>query len=261
MSPVRMDSVAPPDGLVQVVSLLMLQFCHFRAITFDCYGTLIDWETGLLRAFRDLGVSRSIDDDTVLEAFAAAEAAAESPSRGFMLYRDVLRAVLERIGPGLGAELLTAHPYALADSVRDWPAFEDTAGSLAALRERFRIAVVSNVDRDLFDGSRPSLGVAPDVVVTAEDVRSYKPAPGHFRRVLDVLALPASSVLHVAQSLYHDIGPAKELGFATVWVNRRAGKVGHGATAPSEARPDLTVPDLRSLTRLIEDASGGPARG
>ncbi|MBC7772473.1 MAG: haloacid dehalogenase type II [Pyrinomonadaceae bacterium] len=232
----------------------MVSFDHLKAITFDCYGTLIDWEAGLLRSLRDVGFDRTISDDALLEAFAAAEAAAESPARGYIPYKDVLREVLAGLLLRFGVAPSSLDPYALANSIPEWPAFVDTQPALTALKTRFQLVVVSNIDRDLFSCSLPKLGVMLDGLVTAEDVRSYKPAPAHFRRALEVLGLPASSVLHVAQSLCHDVKPAKALGFTTVWVNRRAGKTGAGATAPAEAAPDLVAPDLRTLVEMIGSA-------
>jgi 2-haloacid dehalogenase len=228
----------------------MLPFHRFKALTFDCYGTLIDWETGLRAALGRLGFSTSDGDEPLLQAFADAEARAESASKPFAEYKDVLREVHAELSARFQVRLDTARPYALADSIRDWPAFADTAAALAELRRRFKRVIVSNIDRDLFAHSLPKLGVTFDAIITAQDVRSYKPAPGHFRRALEVLQLPAAEVLHVAQSLYHDIRPARELGFTTVWVNRRGNAPGSGATAPAVATPDLTIPSLQALADL-----------
>lgn len=228
----------------------MLPLSRFRALTFDCYGTLIDWETGLRRILRDLGMIREGNDEAVLEAFVLAEADAESSVRSYSPYKDVLRAVQASLARRFGATIDPTRPDALSHSIADWPAFADTSSVLTRLKRHFKLVIVSNIDRDLFASSLPKLGVQFDAVITAEDVRSYKPAPDHFRRALDVLGMPANDVLHVAQSLYHDINPARELGFTTVWVNRRIGKAGHGATAPSSAEPHLTVPDLRTLADL-----------
>jgi len=138
-----------------------------------------------------------------------------------------------------------------AGSVVDWPAFPDSVHSLHALSSRYRLAIVSNVDDDLFAGSAARLGVTFDEIVTAQQVRSYKPAHAHFHEALKRLGLPRDRVLHVAQSLFHDIAPANELDFTTVWVNRRAGKGGGGATAPSTASPDFEVPDMKALVALV----------
>lgn len=219
----------------------MLDLARFEALTFDCYGTLIDWETGLLRALRGI-VSTRDDDERLLRLFAEAEGAIEAGP--YLPYREVLAQVVERIAAAPDRE-------ALARSVPDWPAFADTVPSLQALKRRYRLAIVSNVDDDLFAGTERRLGVPFDAVVTAQQVGSYKPAPAHFHRVLEKLSLPKEKVLHVAQSRYHDIAPAKALGWSAVWVNRRAGRKGSGATPEKDATPDLEVPDLATLVARV----------
>lgn len=227
-----------------------IDFDAFDAITFDCYGTLIDWERGLLAALDTLmgPARREVDDDTLLEAFGRLESAAESGP--FRSYRDVLTDVAHGFGVDFSVEVDDERAARFAASVGDWSPFEDTVAALRALAVRYRLAVVSNVDDDLFAGSAARLGVAFDEVVTALQVQSYKPARAHFDEVLDRLALPRERVLHVAQSLYHDVAPARALGFTTVWVNRRAEKEGQGATPPTAAKPHLEVPDLATLVRL-----------
>jgi len=221
---------------------------RFEAITFDCYGTLIDWESGILGHLRAMlhrnGVAVPADDE-LLRDFARYELEAESG--GFRPYRSVLTDVALGFCKAHGFEPADEEVTQFAASVGVWPPFTDTVPALKALAGRFRLAIVSNVDDDLFAGSAAELGVNFDEVVTAQQIRSYKPHPAHFHEVLKRLALPSGKVLHVAQSLYHDIAPARELGLTSVWVNRRAGKKGGGATAPSDARPDHEVPDLRTL--------------
>jgi len=225
----------------------MLDFTGVQALTFDCYGTLIDWETGLLAALRRaLGPnSTRVPDEALLNLFAWLEARGE---RGqYRSYRVVLRDVLGRMGEVFNTPI--REPDALAESIRAWPAFADTAASLAALKTRFRLCIVSNIDDDLFVMSRPRLGVALDQVVTAQQVGSYKPRKAHFREALRRLGLETGQVVHVAQSLYHDIAPAREMGLRTVWVNRQAGRP--GATPPNKAAPELEVPDMETLARLV----------
>jgi 2-haloacid dehalogenase len=225
----------------------------FQLLTFDCYGTLIDWETGLLAALRPVLAARGskLADDAILERFATHESALE---RGpFLPYADVLRGVLDRFAAELGFSPTPDERETLVASIGEWPAFTDTPGALAALKRRFALGIASNVDDALIARTLPHLGVEFDWIVTAEQVRSYKPGRAHFDEMLRRTALPASRILHVAQSLYHDVQPAKALGFTTVWVNRRAGREG-GATPPSSARPDFEVPDLASLARLLGEA-------
>ena len=228
----------------------MLDFDRFTYLTFDCYGTLIDWETGILAALRPVferhGVA--LADDEALTLYGALESAAEGGL--YRPYRDVLATVMDGFGERLGFAPTADERAALAASVGAWPPFADSADALRALAGRYRLAVLSNIDDDLFARSARHLGVAFAAVVTAQQVGRYKPDPRTFRALLDRLAIPSERVLHVAQSLYHDIVPARALGLATVWVNRRHDRAGSGATPPATARPDLEVPDLATLARL-----------
>ena len=226
---------------------------RFDAITFDCYGTLIDWETGILAALGRLFDVRSRPRPSpreLLAAFARLEPRAQRPP--FRSYRSVLREVAFGVGQEFGISATDEEASAFAASVGDWPAFGDTTSALRALASRYRLAVVSNVDDDLFAPSAAKLGVSFAAVVTALQVRSYKPAPAHFLEALNRLDLPRSRLLHAAQSLYHDVAPAKELGIATVWINR-ASATGStaGATAPSSARADWEFRDLESLAGAL----------
>jgi 2-haloacid dehalogenase len=234
----------------------MLDFDRFTYLTFDCYGTLIDWERGILAALRPVldrhGIA--IADDAALELYGELESAAE---RGpYRAYRDLLATVMDGFGERLGFVPSADERAALAVSVGDWPPFPDTVEALRALTDRFRLVILSNIDDDLFALSARHLGVAFAAVVTAQQVGSYKPDPRNFRTLLARLGTTPDRVLHVAQSLFHDIAPANALGLTTVWVNRRHDRPGSGATPPATARPDLEVPDLRTLARL---ASAEPA--
>ena len=234
----------------------MLDFRGVEALTFDCYGTLIDWEAGLRSALRGVLAPNvwRVPDEALLNLYARLEARAEREE--FREYRVVLRDVLGRLGTLLGVPI--RKPDALADSVRHWPAFPDTPAALAALATRFRLCVVSNVDDDLFEWSRAHVvGTGSwtfDQVVTSQQVRSYKPRKAHFREVVRRLGVPASRVVHVAQGLYHDIAPARDLGLETVWVNRQAGRP--GATPDAEASASLEVPDLATLARVAAGSVG-----
>jgi 2-haloacid dehalogenase len=225
-----------------------LDYGRFEALTFDCYGTLIDWEAGLVAAFRpslaDHGVEA--DDDAVLERFAAQEAAAEAgPHRR---YREVLAMALRGVLADLGGtEPSATELETFSGSVADWPAFPDSTDALTALRVRFRLGVITNCDDDLFVASQRRLGVEFDWVVTAQQVGSYKPAEANFLAAFERIGLPRDRILHVAQSLYHDHVPAKRLGLHTVWIDRRAGQPGSGATPVAAATPDATFPDMESF--------------
>jgi 2-haloacid dehalogenase len=227
----------------------MLDFDRFTYLTFDCYGTLIDWERGILAALRPVldrhGIT--ISDDAALELYGELESAAE---RGpYLPYRDLLSVVMEGFGERLGFTPTDDERVALASSVGDWPPFPDTVDALQSLAKRFQLVILSNIDDDLFALSARHLGVAFAAVVTAQQVGTYKPDPRNFRALLDRLDTAPDRVLHVAQSLFHDIAPAIALGLTTVWVNRRHDRPGSGATPPATARPDWEVPDLRTLAQ------------
>ena len=215
-----------------------------QILTFDCYGTLIDWETGILEALQPILRRYNVDlsDDQALERFAHHEAEVEAGE--FKLYQHVLGAVLERLGQEFGFVPSRDEVEAFSYSVRDWPAFPDSAAALAELKKRFKLVILSNVSDQLFAFSNPKLGVTFDAVITAEQVRAYKPKLEHFHEALRRLNSPASSILHVAQSLFHDHVPAKQMGWNSVWINRRHNKPGSGATPPANASPDLEFPDM-----------------
>jgi 2-haloacid dehalogenase len=223
----------------------------FELLTFDCYGTLIDWESGLLAALRPVLVARGskLTDDEMLERFGAYESEIEAGP--FVSYADVLRGVMDRFAEEHGFPIDDGERESLVASIGDWPAFADTRDALAALKRRFRLGIASNVDDALIARTLPHLGVDFDWIVTAEQVRSYKPGRAHFDEMLARTGLPVGRILHCAQSLYHDVRIAKSLGFTTVWVDRRAGRAGGGATPASDATPDFVVPDLAGLAALM----------
>ncbi len=228
-----------------------LDLDRFEALTFDCYGTLIDWETGILAALRPVLEAHGVraKEDELLEAFGRHETAIESGE--YLPYREVLAGVLGRLGDELGFSPTDAEATAFADSVGEWPPFEDSPPALRALGQRFGLAVITNCDDDLFARSARRLGVDFDWVVTAEQARAYKPSHRNFELALETIGLPRERILHVAQSLFHDHAPAKDLGFATVWVDRREGRAGSGATPTAAAEPDLRVPDVASLVQAM----------
>jgi 2-haloacid dehalogenase len=224
----------------------MIDYGRFEALTFDCYGTLIDWETGILAAARAaVDALAHVSDEALLTAFAALEAEAETPYRP---YRQVLALCLRGIGARFGVPVDDAAAAGFADSVGHWPPFADSPAALRVLKGRFRLAVITNCDDDLFARSEGRLGVKFDHVITAEQVKSYKPELRNFHVAHARIGVPRERILHVAQSLYHDHVPAKELGMTTVWIDRRAGKgAAGGATPPAQATPDAVFPDLASF--------------
>ena len=224
-----------------------LDYGRFEALTFDCYGTLIDWETGLADAFRPILDAHGVplDAEDVLKRFAGYEAAAEAGP--YQTYRHVLAAGLRGVAGELGFEPSTDESTAFSGSVVDWPAFSDSAEALARLKSRYRLGVITNCDDDLFAASNERLGVEFDWIVTAQQVRSYKPAERGFLAAFDRIGLPRDRVLHVAQSLFHDHAPAQRLGMTTVWIDRRQGRSGSGATPEATATPNATFPDMASF--------------
>ncbi|PYM62418.1 MAG: haloacid dehalogenase type II [Candidatus Rokuibacteriota bacterium] len=225
----------------------MIDYGRFEALTFDCYGTLIDWETGITAAARALLGDALADrsDEELLAAFAAVEHEAEVP---YQRYREVLAFCFRRIGERFGIPVDDAQAAAFAGSVGEWPPFPDSTPALRRLQGRFTLAVITNCDDDLFARSEARLQVKFDHVITAEQARSYKPDQRNFQLAHERVGVPPGRILHVAQSLYHDHVPAKRLGMTTVWINRRAGKGGGGgATPPADATPDAVFPDLASF--------------
>jgi 2-haloacid dehalogenase len=234
-----------------------MDFSRFTTISFDCYGTLIDWESGILPVLRTLlgNHGQSLPDAALLELYGEFEAEAESGP--YQSYRDVLQAVVRAFANRFHFEASSAEIRSLGESVRAWPPFPDTVRALRELQKRYKLAVISNIDGDLFAETRKHLGVEFDGVITAERARSYKPSINNFQIALGTLALSPDRLLHAAQSIYHDIVPARSLGIATVWVNRKSARPGVGAVRASLGKPDLEVPDLASLAAATMKSAQG----
>jgi 2-haloacid dehalogenase len=226
----------------------------FEVLTFDCYGTLCDWERGLLASLRPLLDRHRVTatGDQVLESFARHEARIEAGP--YLRYREVLARTLEGIGEDFGFDPTAPEKDAFGDSVKDWPLFEDSADSIAELSRHFRLGVITNCDDDLFAATNARLGNRFEWVVTAEMARTYKPSLNNFRVALEIIGVGIDRVLHVAQSLYHDHIPAQRIGLKTAWIDRRQDKHGFGATPATTASPDVVAPDMRTFTeRCIGD--------
>jgi 2-haloacid dehalogenase len=228
----------------------MLDFTRFEILTFDCYGTLINWEAGLLPAIHRIlsAHQKNVDDGTILKLYGDFEQRAEQGP--FQPYRKVLESVVHQFGAEFGFTPTEAEVRSLPDSLPTWQPWPDTVAALRQLKTRFRLAIVSNVDDDLFAGTRPKLGVELDEVITAQQAGAYKPSIKMFELALARVNTPAHRILHVAQSVYHDIVPAQTLGLATVWVNRPSARPGIGAVKAAEAKPDLTVTSLEELAEM-----------
>jgi 2-haloacid dehalogenase len=228
----------------------MLDFSRFEILTFDCYGTLIDWETGILSALHRIlsAHGKRIDDGTILKLYGDFEQRSEQGA--FRPYREVLESVVRQFGEKLRFTPSPEEVRSLPDSLPAWKPWPDTVSALRQLKTRFRLAIFSNVDDDLFAATCPQLGVDFDEVVTAQQAQAYKPSLKLFELALSRIKTPAHRVLHVAQSVYHDVVPAQSLGLATVWVNRPSARRGVGAVKAAEAKPDLTVSSLGELAAV-----------
>jgi 2-haloacid dehalogenase len=230
----------------------MLDLGRFKVLTFDCYGTLIDWETGIFTALRPILAAhgKPIADSALLEMYSTCEAEAEQGD--FQPYREVLQSVVRGFGHRLGFTPTAAEIRSLPQSFVTWRPFPDTVPALLQLKNRYQLVVISNVDDDLFAATAPQLKVSFDHVITAGQAGCYKPGLEIFKLALTRISVPVSQVLHVAQSIYHDVIPAKSLGISTVWVNRPSPRPGAGAAKAASASPDLEVANLTALSKAVQ---------
>ncbi len=237
-----------------------MKLSDFEALSFDCYGTIIDWEQGIWDAtlpWRErTGVTTSRDE--ILEAHGSLEAAAER-ANPTMTYPRILRLVMQAIGERFGQPATYQEAAHFGDSVGRWPPFPDSLAALTRLKSDHRLIILSNVDRASFAATNAHLGVTFDAIVTAEDVRSYKPDPANFAALLKAaagLGVAPGKLLHVAQSLYHDHVPAKAVGLATVWIDRRHDQPGVGATPDPRTfvTPDWIFPSLDAFAAACDEA-------
>ena len=235
-----------------------MKLTDFEALSFDCYGTLIDWEAGLSAVLTPWARERGLQltEEQLLTAYAPFEAVVEAEHPAD-LYPDVLARGMRLLGSKMGAEVTTADAARLAGSVSDWPAFADSHDALASLGRRFKLIILSNVDRASFAGSNARLGAEFTSVLTAQDIGSYKPAERNFEALIGEaarLGVGPGRLLHVAQSLFHDHVPAKRAGLATVWINRRHARPGWGATPepPAPVTPDWEFPSMAALAAAVE---------
>ncbi|MBU6244742.1 MAG: haloacid dehalogenase type II [Actinomycetales bacterium] len=236
-----------------------MDLTDFRALSFDCYGTLIDWEAGIAAVLRPWAAAHdhALTDEELLTAYAQHEAQAEA-DHPTDRYPQILARSMRSLGAQLGIPVSDEEAEVLATSVPQWPAFDDSAEALERLSRRYQLIILSNVDRTSFAGSNRRLGVTFTSILTAEDIGSYKPSARNFdalRAEADRLGIGDGRLLHVAQSLFHDHLPAKAAGLPTVWINRRHANPGWGATpAPSAAvTPDWT---FTSMAAFADAATG-----
>lgn len=229
----------------------MLDFDRYEAVSFDCYGTLIDWETGITDAMRPVLEAHGLDltNAQILSLYSDIEPRVQQGE--YAEYRTVLHNVVQGIAERLGIGVAESDLDCLSDTLGDWPVFPDTVDALKAMKSKYKLAILSNIDDDLFAMTAPILGVQFDHVITAQQAQSYKPSIHNFILAIDRIGVGADRLLHVAESMFHDVAPAKSIGLDTVWVNRHAGDGSVGATRPVQGQPDLEVPDLAALVSLM----------
>jgi 2-haloacid dehalogenase len=231
-----------------------VKLSQFKVLTFDCYGTLIDWESGIWAALQPLlqATDHKVSREAALSLFGRIEPEEEHETPG-LVYRELLVRVHEKMAASRGLPSSPALDTAFGQSVPNWPPFPDTVEALAYLKQHFKLVILSNVDRQSFTGTNKRLGVTFDAICTAEDVGSYKPSLHNFEyllREVEKLGLAKADILHTAQSLYHDHVPAETFGLARCWINRRGDAgTGSGATSAVARMPklDFQFPSLGAM--------------
>jgi 2-haloacid dehalogenase len=237
-----------------------MKLTDFEALSFDCYGTLIDWEAGIAAVLRPWAQSHGITmtDEELLTEYSTFEAEAEA-AHPQELYPQILARSMRALGAHLGAPVSDEEAAVFASSVPSWPAFPDSTDALDRLARRYKLIILSNVDRASFAGSNERLGVTFTSILTAQDIGSYKPSLQNFQALDDEvsrLGISDGALLHVAQSLFHDHVPAKAAGLPTVWINRRQDNPGWGATPapPADVTPDWTFPSMAAFADAVDAA-------
>ena len=236
---------------------MSLRLESYDAVSFDCYGTLIDWDVGVANLLGPWAVRHGIEADcgTLLQAFAEAQFRHQQAAP-FKIYREVLRQAFLDVANGFGVEPTESERELFARTVGTWPSFLDSLDALRWLKAKgLHLAVVSNVDNASFAETSSRLGGLIDTAVTAETVQAYKPDPRMFAALIDRLGqagIRPERCLHVAQSRFHDVAPGRAAGLEVIWVDRRAGRPGRGITIESEARPSHRVASLAELISLLQ---------
>ncbi len=238
----------------------MFDLSKFTVLSFDCYGTMIDWEAGIFSAMRPIlaAHNKRVNDVTLLKMYSELELEAEQGK--YISYREVLQSVVRGFGEKLGFDPSEAEMRSLPESLATWQPFPDTVAALRELKTRYQLAVISNIDDDLFADTAPKLGVKFNQVITAQQALCYKPCKRIFQIAQDKLGVAPGKWLHVGQSIYHDVIPAQAMGIAAVWVNRPSPREGAGATKAAAGKPDLEVASLKELVELVSSSEGQPGR-
>jgi 2-haloacid dehalogenase len=232
-----------------------MRLTDYKVLTFDCYGTLIDWESGMVEALRPLTskVDRTLTRSKILEAHARHESAQQryTPTTR---YRDLLAVVYKRLAEELRVTVPWEECVAYGRAIGDWPAFEDSPGALQYLKRYYKLVILSNVDNESFAASSRRLQVAFDAIYTAEDIGSYKPSPRNFQYMLENLAtlgVRKEEILHTAESMFHDHAPANQFKLASCWIFRRYNQEGFGATMDPGSMPRYDF-RFNSLAEMVE---------
>ena len=240
-----------------------MKLTDFKVLTFDCYGTLIDWEAGMIEALKPLTskVSRPLTRNAILETHARHESSqqVQTPTK---LYRELLPIVYRRLAEEWGVSVGWSDCVAYGRSVKTWPAFTDSATALQYLKRYYKLVILSNVDNESFSGSNEMLQVDFDAIYTAEDIGSYKPSSRNFEYMLaklKTLGIEKHQILHTAESMFHDHGPANTHGLASCWIFRRHGQDGFGATMHPDEMPkyDFRFTSMAGLVEAHQDALRG----
>jgi len=232
-----------------------MKLTDFKALTFDCYGTLIDWETGMIDGLKPLTsrLDSELTRDDVLEAHARHESSQQSWTPA-MRYCELLPIVYKRLAEEWGVSASPEECAAYGQSVKNWPAFSDSVGALKYLKRHFKLVILSNVDNESFAGSNARLDIEFDAIYTAEDVGSYKPSDRNFEYMLDklkTLGVEKEEILHTAESMFHDHGPANRHGLTSCWIYRRFDQEGFGATMNPGDMPDYDF-RFNSMADLVK---------
>ena len=231
-----------------------MRLTDFKALAFDCYGTLIDWETGMLEQLTPLAAraTKRLSPDEILQAHARHESSqqAQTPNKK---YYDLLAIVYKRLAEEWQVSVSYEECVVYGNSVEHWPAFPDSRAALDWLKKHYKLIILSNVDNRSFSASNEKLGVAFDAIYTAEDVGSYKPASGNFDYMLEQvkpLGLGKDDILHTAESLFHDHAPANQFGLTSCWIYRRHDREGFGATMDPGEMPKIDF-QFNSMADLV----------
>lgn len=225
----------------------MLNFNQFKVLTFDCYGTLIDWESGILSTLRPIlsRYCKDIDDTQIIKLYDEFERKIQSENE-YINYKEVLKRVIQKFGNKFEFNPSSSELNCLTDSLGSWKAFPDTIQALKELKEKYKIVIISNIDDDLFALTEKHLQIKFDWIITAEQVKSYKPSLKNFEYAIEKINVSPDQILHIAQSVYHDIIPTNSLDLSNVWVNRKnISKLG-------KSPADFEVPDLKTLVSHIK---------